>query len=88
MTALYRRPGVLDKFLEDMQFREEFASAAQDTLGRIRQEHAEMTRKKKKKKKKKKKGKKKGKSDLVFVGIHCRRTDHIAYEKRFGKVHS
>ena len=44
----------------------------------------------KKSKKKKKKGKKKKKDnsddDLVFVGIHCRRTDYLAYQERYKRA--
>ena len=53
-------------------------------LWRIRREHLDRIRAKKKKKitKKGKKQRTKEEEDLVFVGIHCRRTDHEEIETR------
>ncbi len=78
ITALYRKEGVLQEFLSDMRFREELEVVAQSALRKIKEQHLNKKRNSKKTKK--------NKSKMVFVGIHCRRTDHIAYERRFGKV--
>lgn len=54
------------------------------TLNEIITEYEANQEKLRKLKKKSKKSKKKKSKNLTFVGIHARRTDHIAYERERG----
>ena len=69
----------------DLKFRPKFIRHSQETLHRIKKEHMEKLNKKKSDKRsakpKKKIKKKPAEKDFVFVGIHCRRTDHLAFER-------
>ncbi len=63
----------------------EHTDAAEKTLSKITKQHLDSKKKKKKSKSKsKKKKKKKSNDDLVYVGIHVRRTDYEHLEKEQG----
>ncbi len=69
--------------------KEEYEEKAEAVLQKVKGEHMKrLGEKKSKKKKKKGKKKKKDNSDdgLVFVGIHCRRTDYLAYQERYKRA--
>ncbi len=76
-SVLYRAEGVEDDFLEDLQFHDKFVDHAQKVLNSVRAEYLKRLGKEKKKKKKK---------EFLYVGIHCRRTDHLDYERRHSLV--
>ena len=79
-------PNFSTKMFSDLKFKLKFILHSQETLQRIKEEHLEKLNKRKsgKKSAKPKKNKTKKKlveKDFVFVGIHCRRTDHLAFER-------
>ena len=79
-------PNFTQTLFGDLKFKPEFIRHSQETLHRIKKEHLEKLHKRKsaKKRAKSKKNKSKEKpldNDFVFVGIHCRRTDHLAFER-------
>ena len=85
------QPNFSKIFFGDLVFRKKFSDHAQSVLEGVREEHLLKlkTLREKKSKKKSKKSKRKSKTkaaqddadEIVFVGIHCRRTDHISYEQ-------
>ena len=74
-------PNFTDTLFGDLRFKPEFIRHSQETLHGIKREHLEKLNKKKSSKKSAKSKKKPVTKDFVFVGIHCRRTDHLAYER-------
>lgn len=72
-AKFYLKEGIEEAFLEDMTFRDKFVIHAQDQLHKVKLEYL-----------KKKSSAKKKARELVFVGVHCRRTDHIEFEQRRG----
>ena len=91
-------PGLEDELAKAFTFKKVHRDAAEKTMARVLEnlaEHKAMQEAAKKKQTgkkptddgaKKKKKKKKKKPELTFIGIHSRRTDHLAYEKERGKV--
>ena len=76
-------PNFTKIMVSDLRFRPKFVDHAQDILRGVKAEHLEKLERKKRGKKKAKR------KDFVFVGIHCRRTDHLSYERdqvRGGKL--
>ncbi len=69
-------PGLVPRLERAFRFHPNHLEAASKTLAKISDLH--KSRKKKKKSKKK--------QDPVFVGIHCRRTDHDHFEREKGMV--
>ena len=74
-------PNFSKMLFDDLKFKPKFIHHSQETLLRIKQEHLEKLNKRKSGKKKNKAKKKLVEKDFVFVGIHCRRTDHLVFER-------
>ena len=70
----------MSRFLEDMQFKEQYSNAAEEILQNVKASHLETMKKKYKTKELDK--------DLVYVGIHSRRTDHLQFQSSMGQVPS
>ncbi|TRY72359.1 hypothetical protein TCAL_01004 [Tigriopus californicus] len=66
-------PRFYEEYRKDMQLRPRFLDYGQRILTQVEMEHMGKLKKVSKKSKTSKK-------EMMFVGIHCRRTDHINYE--------
>ena len=71
-------PGLIEALEQSFRVKKEFLKSAEETLSKIVTKHLEKQKEEKSKKKKKKSKKSK---NLTFIGIHSRRTDHLAFEK-------
>ncbi|XP_023345764.1 uncharacterized protein LOC111714792 [Eurytemora carolleeae] len=88
-------PGLLDFALKSFKFKKFYREQAEASLLEIKKDflskRKEQDRAKNKKKKKKKilegeKEKSKNEDEVVFVGIHNRRTDHLKFQKDVGFI--
>ncbi len=69
-------PGIEDRLDAAFRFQPSLLEAASETMRKVAEERRERRKKGNKKKGKKKKKKKKSNDEIVFVGVHCRLTDH------------
>lgn len=71
-TQTYLIPGIADRLEENLKFKQKYLDMSQTTVDQIINSHLKKIKSKKKRKKLQK--------ELISVGIHVRRGDHVSFE--------